>query len=69
MRATYFSSVGPVLHNVGGIKYQPFLTTGKEQYNVLKWNRVLRFLSKMEPRALVNCLSSYDSLFVLRAHF
>ena len=33
VRARHFSSAGPVLRNVGGVKYQPFLnvvTTGNE---------------------------------------
>ena len=33
VRARHFSSVGPVVHNVGGVKSQPFLkrnTTGNE---------------------------------------
>ena len=57
VRETHFSSAGPVLRNVGGIKCQSFLTTGNE--DVLKWNLALRLLTEMETRAFVNCLASW----------
>ena len=41
VRETHFSFAGPVLHNVGGIRCQPFLTIGNEHINLLKWSRTL----------------------------
>ena len=58
VHATHFSCAGPALRNVGGIRCLPFLATGYEHKNVIKWNRALRLLSKMELHALVYSLAS-----------
>ena len=57
----HFSSMGIVLHNVGGVKCQPFLKRILEMgtKNVFKWNCALWFLFSIQS-------SSYSTTTVVK---